>query len=138
MELSTNLRSTADANRELSGTWDLELLANLLHIENVWCVAITSGTGELLYSQQRRELPARCPELLDLTTGVIANAGERLHVGQLRFTMFMFGGALVVGRRSDSGASAFVLASPEANLGQLLAQIRRVHVGGEVWGERQS
>lgn len=138
MELSTNLRTTPSLNHELEGAWDAALLAHLLHAENVWGVLITNGAGEIAYSERSRDFPANCPDLLDLTTGAIAHSGERLQVGRLRFTVFMFSGALVVGRHSETGASAFVLASPDANLGQILAQIRKVHLGGEAWGEVQS
>lgn len=134
MEPSTYLRTTA-SEREFDGAWDTTLLANLLHLEYVWAVALTTGSGELAYAQQRRDLPARYPDVLDLISGAITNAGERLQLGQLRVTVFMFSGAVVVGRHTESGTAAFVLASPEANLGQLLAHIRRVHLGGELTGE---
>lgn len=136
MEPSTYQRAT-EPEREFDGAWDTALLTNLLHLEYVWAVVLTTGTGELVHSQQRRDLPAHCPDLLDLVSGALANAGERLELGQLRVTVFMFSGGLVVGRHTESGASAFVLASPEANLGQLLAHIRRVHLGGELIGEGQ-
>jgi predicted regulator of Ras-like GTPase activity (Roadblock/LC7/MglB family) len=138
VELSTYLRTTPSLNRELEGAWDSALLSHLLHVENVWGVLITSGAGEIVYSELQRELPPHCPDLLDMVAGAIAHSGERLQVGNLRFTVFMFSGTLVVGRHTESGASAFILASPEANLGQLLAQIRKVHLGSEAWGESQS
>jgi hypothetical protein len=136
--LSTYPRTTPSLGPELDGVWDTTLLAHLLHAENVWGVLITNGAGEIVYSEQSRELPANCPDLLDVTTGAVAHSGERLQLGRLKFTVFMFSGALVVGRHTEKGASAFVLASPEANLGQLLAHIRKVHLGGDAWGEGQS
>lgn len=138
MELSTYLRTTPNVNPEHEIAWDSAVLSRLLHVENVWGVLITNGAGEIVYSELQRELPANCPDLLDLVAGSIAHSGQGLHLGSLRFTVFMFSGALVVGRHTDKGASAFILAAPEANLGQLLAQIRKVHLGGDVWGESQS
>lgn len=138
VELSTYLRTTPNLSHELEGAWDSALLSHLLHVENVWGVLITNGAGEIVYSELQRALPDNCPDLLDLTASAVSHSGDRLQVGRLRFTVFMFSGALVVGRHTESGASAFILASPEANLGQLLAHIRKVHLGGEAWGEGQS
>lgn len=138
MEFSTDLRTTPNLLRELDGGWDAALLAHLLHVEHVWGVLVTNGAGEIVYSELQRELPAQCADLLDLAGGAVAQSGERLQAGHLRFTVFMFSGALVVGRHSETGACAFVLASPEANLGQLLAHIRKLHLGSESWGEGQS
>lgn len=138
MELSTDLRTIPSLVPESDASGDAALLSQVLRLENVWGVLITGGAGEIVYSELQRELPANCPDLLDLTTGAIAHSGEQLQAGRLRFTVFMFSGALVVGRHSETGCSAFVLAAPEANLGQLLAHIRRLHLGGDAWGEGQS
>ncbi len=114
------------SSRQLSPLWDRSVLADLLHIESVWAVFVTNGLGEPLFHQQHKDMSHKTTAVLDVLTATLARSGAHLEFGDLRYSVLMFGEGLVVARHGCSEQSAFVLASPDANLGQLLAHVRKL------------
>lgn len=125
--LSLSPLSEQIPSHRLSTLWDPSVIADLLHIETVWAVLVTNGSGEQLFHQQRKDGPRASARVLDVLTATLARSGTHLGLGDPRFSVMMFAEGLIVARHGGSEQSAFVFASPDANLGQLLAHVRRVY-----------
>jgi hypothetical protein len=109
--------------------WDPDAVDALARADNVWIVQVTDGRGHSVRQVCRREGYEGASEVsasLDVALHAVATCGERLHFGELELSAQIFSGGLLVAARGPSGAAVSALASPHANLGQLLNHLRRI------------
>jgi hypothetical protein len=108
--------------------WDIEAMRDIVATEHTEAIVVTDRNGRVLDAQARRELPAELGALLEASVAAMAAAGEHFSLGEMRLAASQHdGGTLVCGRTRRH--SVFILATPKANLGQLIGQARRVFPG---------
>ena len=100
-------------------------MRDIVATEHTEAIVVTDRNGRVLDAQVRREVPAALGTLLEASVAAMATAGEHFSLGEMRLAASMHdAGTLVCGRTPRH--SVFILASPKANLGQLIGQARRV------------
>lgn len=105
--------------------WDAQAAREIVAAGQTEAVVITDRNGRVLLSELRRELPEPLGVVLEAALSCHAAAGQQLRLGTVRLTASVHdGGTLVCGRTAEY--SVFLVASPRANLGQLVALARRI------------
>ena len=119
---------TSRAPSENQPEWDVEAMRDIVATEHTEAIVVTDRNGRVLDAQVRREVPAALGTLLEASVAAMATAGEHFSLGEMRLAASLHdAGTLVCGRTPRH--SVFILASPKANLGQLIGQARRVFPG---------
>lgn len=114
---STNLRSATP--------WDPQVLMDMLSLDYVLAVVFTDGNGLVLHSQVRADVPYQIGDITDIAIGALSRAGDALEIGPLGIAACLYRGGILVAARSNV-TNVAVLAKANANLGQLLNQVRRI------------
>ena len=112
--------------RQTSLRWDVAAVEALASVDHVWSVQITDGRGNLVERAGRRETPAVASVAIDLAMHAMAQCGAQLKLGDAGILAQVFAGGLLVAIRVQDGATVSVMASSQANLGQLLIHVRKL------------
>jgi hypothetical protein len=119
---------TSRAPIENQPEWDVEVMRDIVATEHTEAIVVTDRNGRVLEAEVRRDVPAALGTLLEASVAALATVGDRFNFGEMRLAASLHdAGTLVCGRTPRH--SVFILASPKANLGQLIAQARRVFPG---------
>ena len=115
----------AVSEMRMHSAWDPRALEDVVQSSCTEAVVVTDKNGRVVYSELRRETPADLGALAELAFAQLARAGDKLGMGSLEVAASLHEkGLLVCG--GTAAHTVLVLASPEANLGQILHTLRRM------------
>jgi len=106
--------------------WDATEFDALAAVDYVWFVEVTDGRGHSLRRSGRREATAAASVAIDTAMHAMSQCGAHLQIGDLGVSAQIFSGGLLVTSRFQNSATLVALASPQANLGQVLNHVRRI------------
>lgn len=106
-------------------SWDEDVVADIAGFDYVRAVVFTDGQGVIMHRLGRLSLTRELAESLDMSLACMQQTGLALGVGELQIGVGIFETGTTIAA-SARGVRVTVLAESNANLGQLLSQMRRV------------
>lgn len=118
-------------SRASAVSWNTQVVGEIMASKSTHAVILTDSNGRVLHCEHRQDMPEQLGELLDVTRSMYSKIGQKFGLGELKVSTASYGhGTLVWALGVDCAVA--VVGSNEANLGQLMSQVRRLFSeGGE-------